>query len=110
MDELLSISTNPSPFCRARTVSLLTEFFYHLSRLLQAENTGTDTIPEDIRKFMDQQPAEEGGMKVKMMEVTLSDDASPAKPGRDKQPDDATAKFSFGDLKFGSDYSPENDK
>lgn len=68
------------------------------------------TIPEDIRKFMDQQPAEEGGMKVKMMEVTLSDDASPAKPGRDKQPDDATAKFSFGDLKFGSDYSPENDK
>lgn len=53
MDELLSISTTPSPFCRARTVSLLTELFYHLSRLLQTENTGTDTIPEDIRTIID---------------------------------------------------------
>ena len=53
MDELLSISTTPSPFCRARTISLLTELFYHLTRLMQEENTRTDTLPEDIRTVID---------------------------------------------------------
>lgn len=53
MDELLTISRTPSPFCRARTVSLLTELFYHLTRLIQQENTRTDTLPEDIRTVID---------------------------------------------------------
>lgn len=61
-------------------------------------------IPEDIRKFMDQQQSSEDGLKVKMMEVTLNDDAAQD----DGQP--AKSKFSFGELKFGSDYSPENDR
>ena len=62
------------------------------------------TIPEDIRKFMDQQQSSEDGLKVKMMEVTLNDDAAE----EDGKP--AKSKFSFGELKFGSDYSPENER
>lgn len=59
------------------------------------------TIPDDIRKFMDQQQGDDG-MKVKMMEVTMHDSQTEA--------DGSKSKFSFGELKFGSDYSPENDK
>ncbi|MGE4549406.1 MAG: DivIVA domain-containing protein [Intestinibacillus sp.] len=65
-------------------------------------------IPEDIRKYMERQPEQEG-MKVKMMEVTLSDDTASGKTDRE-QPADAAGKFSFGELKFGADYSTENDK
>lgn len=64
------------------------------------------TIPEDIRKFMDQQQNPEDGLNVKMMEVTLNDEAT--------QPIDCgqlpKTKFSFGELKFGADYSPESEK
>ena len=59
------------------------------------------TIPEDIRKFMDQQQGDDG-MKVKMMEVTMRDSQAEAEGSK--------SKFSFGELKFGSDYSPENDR
>lgn len=72
------------------------------------------TIPEDIRKYMtdqraEQQAEQDGGMKVKMMEVTLGDAAPEGDPPL-HQVDDATTKFTFGDLRFGADYSPENEK
>lgn len=77
-----------------------------LSRDTPAEQTPEAkeyTIPEDIRKFMDEQQSSDGGLKVKVMEVTMNNDS-------DESESDAKPKFSFGELKFGADYSPENDK
>lgn len=81
-------------------------------------------MPEDIRKYMDAQvshvettasiqaeppekhqapPATSSGMKIKVMQVTLNND------GEDHESTEAKAKFEFGDLKFGSEYSPDSD-
>lgn len=60
-------------------------------------------IPEDIRQFMNEQQTSENGLKVKVMGVTVNPDAQ-----EDEKPN--KSKFRFGELKFGAEYSPENDR
>ena len=53
LEDTLAVSRAPSPFRRARTLSLMTEFFYRLTLLLQAEHPQAGAVPEDIQTVID---------------------------------------------------------
>ncbi len=50
LEEVLEISKSDSPFRRARTVGLLTEFFYQLTRILGGKVATKEALPDDIRE------------------------------------------------------------
>lgn len=66
------------------------------------------TIPKDIQEYMEIQQPEQENSTIRMTEVTLSDENASEKP---REPvTDATSKFTFEELKFGSGYSTKNDR
>lgn len=108
----LQVAPEPESAGKEGTQPLETTRDLSKSALKQEKTETTEkeyAIPEDIRKYMERQQSGQEGMKVKMMEVTLSDDTGSGKAGTE-QSGDAAGKFRFGELKFGAEYSTENDK